>query len=79
MPARSTSGWPGAVRRSAVSVTSPGPRTTSPVGAGASSRSGWIVRAGRAPETRPLDCSLDSSRAQALLQTRLRGVREVLG
>ena len=32
-----------------------------------------------APETRPLDCSLDSSRAQALLRTRLRGVREVLG
>ncbi len=32
-----------------------------------------------APETRPLDCSLDSSHAQALLRTRLRGVREVLG
>jgi dTDP-4-dehydrorhamnose reductase len=32
-----------------------------------------------APETRPLDCSLDSSRARALLRTRLRGVREVLG
>ena len=31
-----------------------------------------------APDTRPLDCSLDSSRAQALLETRLRGVREVL-
>ena len=28
--------------------------------------------------TRPLDCSLDSSRAQALIRTRLRGVREVL-
>ena len=28
---------------------------------------------------RPLDCSLDSSRAQALIRTRLRGVREVLG
>ena len=28
---------------------------------------------------RPLDCSLDSSRAQALLRTRLRGVREALG
>ena len=36
------------------------------------------VRSARAPETRPLDCSLDSSRAQALLTTRLRGVREVL-
>jgi dTDP-4-dehydrorhamnose reductase len=32
-----------------------------------------------APETRPLDCRLDSSRAQRLLRTRLRGVREVLG
>ena len=39
---------------------------------------GAPVRTGRAPETRPLDCSLDSSRAQALLRTRLRGVREVL-
>ena len=39
---------------------------------------GAAVRTARAPETRPLDCSLDSSRAQALLRTRLRGVREVL-
>ena len=31
-----------------------------------------------AADTRPLDCSLDSSRAQALIRTRLRGVREVL-
>jgi dTDP-4-dehydrorhamnose reductase len=31
-----------------------------------------------APPTRPLDCRLDSSRAQRLLRTRLRGVREVL-
>ncbi len=31
-----------------------------------------------APPERPLDCTLDSSRAQALLRTRLRGVREVL-
>jgi dTDP-4-dehydrorhamnose reductase len=30
-----------------------------------------------APATRPLDCRLDSSRARALLRTRLRGVREV--
>jgi dTDP-4-dehydrorhamnose reductase len=37
------------------------------------------VRSAPAPPTRPLDCSLDSSRAQALLRTRLRGVREVLG
>jgi dTDP-4-dehydrorhamnose reductase len=37
------------------------------------------VRSGPAPPGRPLDCSLDSSRAQALLRTRLRGVREVLG
>jgi dTDP-4-dehydrorhamnose reductase len=40
---------------------------------------GAPVRSAPAPETRPLDCSLDSSRAQALLRTRLRGVREVLG
>ena len=37
------------------------------------------VRSAPAPETRPLDCALDSSRARALLRTRLRGVREVLG
>ena len=37
------------------------------------------VRSAAAPETRPLDCALDSSRARALLRTRLRGVREVLG
>ena len=36
------------------------------------------VASAEAPPTRPLDCRLDSSRAQALLQTRLRGVREVL-
>ena len=40
---------------------------------------GTPVRTSRAPESRPLDCSLDSSRAQALLRTPLRGVREVLG
>ena len=40
---------------------------------------GAAVQTGLAPETRPLDCSLDSSRARALLRTRLRGVREVLG
>ena len=40
--------------------------------------SGAPVRSERAPDTRPLDCRLDSSRAQALLRTRLRGVREVL-
>jgi dTDP-4-dehydrorhamnose reductase len=40
---------------------------------------GAPVRSGPAPESRPLDCSLDSSRAQALLRTRLRGVRDVLG
>ncbi|MDQ3992866.1 MAG: sugar nucleotide-binding protein [Actinomycetota bacterium] len=32
-----------------------------------------------APPGRPLDCSLDSSRAQAMIRTRLRGVREVMG
>jgi dTDP-4-dehydrorhamnose reductase len=39
---------------------------------------GRAVRSEPAPETRPLDCSLDSSRAQAQLGTRLRGVCEVL-
>jgi dTDP-4-dehydrorhamnose reductase len=37
------------------------------------------VYCGPAPPDRPLDCRLDSSRAQRLLRTRLRGVREVLG
>jgi dTDP-4-dehydrorhamnose reductase len=37
------------------------------------------VRCGLAPPDRPLDCRLDSSRAQRLLRTRLRGAREVLG
>ena len=32
-----------------------------------------------AADGRPLDCSFDSSRAQALLRTRLRGVHDVLG
>ncbi len=36
------------------------------------------VATAEAPPERPLDCSLDSSRAQALLRTRLRGVRDVL-
>jgi dTDP-4-dehydrorhamnose reductase len=40
--------------------------------------SGAPVRTEPAPATRPLDCTLDSSRAQASLATRLRGVREVL-
>ena len=31
-----------------------------------------------APDDRPLNCALDSSRAQSLIGTRLRGVREVL-
>lgn len=55
-------------------------------GADAVSRAGFAelirgapVRSAAAPDTRPLDCSLDSSRAQALIRTRLRGVREVLG
>ena len=39
---------------------------------------GRPVATTEAPPGRPLDCSLDSSRAQALLRTRLRGVREVL-
>ena len=36
------------------------------------------VGTAEAPPTRPLDCRLDSSRAQGLLGVRLRGVREVL-
>jgi dTDP-4-dehydrorhamnose reductase len=32
-----------------------------------------------APDDRPRYCALDSSRAQAMIRTRLRGVREVLG
>jgi dTDP-4-dehydrorhamnose reductase len=40
---------------------------------------GAPVASAPAPATRPLDCSLDSSRAQAVIRTRLRGVREVLG
>ena len=32
---------------------------------------------GFAPPTRPLDCTLDSSAAQAMIRTRLRGVREL--
>ena len=36
------------------------------------------VETGEAPPDRPLDCRLDSSRAQAVIRTRLRGVREVL-
>ena len=55
-------------------------------GADAVSRAGFAeliacrpVRSAPAPPTRPLDCSLDSSRAQAMIRTRLRGVREVLG
>ena len=54
-------------------------------GADAVSRAGFAeliagesVRSAPAPETRPLDCSLDSSRAQGMIRTRLRGVREVL-
>lgn len=37
------------------------------------------VRRAPAPPGRPLDCSLDSSRAKRLLQTRLRGARELWG
>ena len=37
------------------------------------------ARGGPRPPGRPGDCRLDSSRAQALLRTRLRGAREVLG
>jgi dTDP-4-dehydrorhamnose reductase len=40
---------------------------------------GAPVRRAPAPPTRPLDCRLDSSRAQAMIGTRLRGVREIYG
>jgi dTDP-4-dehydrorhamnose reductase len=40
---------------------------------------GRPVPTAEAPPARPLDCRLDSSRAQALLRTRLRGVRELFG
>ena len=40
---------------------------------------GPSVRGGPRPPGRPGDCRLDSSRARALLATRLRGAREVLG
>jgi dTDP-4-dehydrorhamnose reductase len=40
---------------------------------------GRDVRCEPAPPTRPLDCRLDSSRAERLLRTRLRGVHEILG
>jgi dTDP-4-dehydrorhamnose reductase len=40
---------------------------------------GRPIRRMPAPPGRPLDCSLDSSRARALLRTRLRGARTVLG
>ena len=55
-------------------------------GADAVSRAGFAelvagapVRSEPAPDTRPLDCRLDSSLAQSLLRTPLRGVRELLG
>lgn len=40
--------------------------------------SGGAVATVEAPPSRPLDCSLDSSRAQSMIRTRLRGVREVV-
>jgi dTDP-4-dehydrorhamnose reductase len=40
---------------------------------------GPSARGGPRPPGRPGDCRLDSTRAQALLSTRLRGAREVLG
>ena len=40
---------------------------------------GPSVRGGPRPPGRPGDCRLDSARAEALLSTRLRGAREVLG
>jgi dTDP-4-dehydrorhamnose reductase len=40
---------------------------------------GRPVATAEAPPARPLDCRLDSSRAEALIHTRLRGVRELFG
>jgi dTDP-4-dehydrorhamnose reductase len=40
---------------------------------------GRAVRRALAPASRPLDCRLDSSRAQGLIDVELRGVRTVLG
>jgi dTDP-4-dehydrorhamnose reductase len=40
---------------------------------------GAPVEEAEAPPGRPLDCTLDSSRAEGILRTRLRGVREVWG
>jgi dTDP-4-dehydrorhamnose reductase len=37
------------------------------------------VRGAPAPPGRPLDCSLDCTRAAAMIRTRVRGVREVVG
>lgn len=45
----------------------------------ASLAAGRDVRGAPAPPGRPLACALDSTRARALLRTRLRGAREVLG
>jgi dTDP-4-dehydrorhamnose reductase len=47
--------------------------------ASANGRDPDAVRGGRRPAERPGDLRLDCSRAQALLETRVRGVREVLG
>ena len=52
-------------------------QTTSHVPSSPSSRPGGPCDACRAPPGRPLDCSLDSSRAADLLRTELRGVRTV--
>lgn len=40
---------------------------------------GHPVRRAAAPPSRPLDCALDSSKVRRLLQTRLRGARELWG
>ena len=45
---------------------------------GRADRRAACARPPRRRPARPLDCTLDSSRAQALIRTRLRGVREVL-
>ena len=47
--------------------------------AAARDRDPALVRGGTRPPGRPGDITLDCSRARALLHTRLRGVREVLG
>ena len=71
---RRSSSWPRSTCRARCTSRA---RTPSRGPSSPSSSPGGPVRAAPAPPGRPLDCSLDSSRAAALLRTRLRGVREL--